>query len=526
MFQKQHPGHLYLIISIFFCLAAGLSALPVFPAPGFVMPRQELISPLVTGLRSSVFPLPSSLFPPPAFSSVFGLPSSVFGLPSSLFLQNPYLYYTMQNHANKGDQAGVRKWLIIFSLVAAGELIFGLPFHLARFFRPTLLEVFHITNAELGDAIAMYGITAVLSYFPSGIIADRFSSRKLMSFSLFATALGGIWLSTIPGQAVLSVLFGYWGVTTILLFWSALIRATREWGGKYAQGRAFGFLDGGRGLIAAGAASLGVLLLSSLLPANMENVSPENRTEAFRGIIWFYTLLTFGGALMVWFLIPDTGAEKLNPKPFRGIKNVLQNSATWLIALVVITAYCGYKGLDFYGLYAMEALDMDEVKAARFVSNASYLRVAGAIGAGFLADRFSAKRVIFFTFALLIPVYLLLSFVIPQHSLAAFILVNVIITFLAVYALRGVYFALLEESEVPKSITGTTVGVVSLLGFTPDVFFNSLAGRVLDASPGITGFHHFFLLLAAFSALGLGTVIILVLQIKKRKNAADNDRNV
>ena len=69
------------------------------------------------------------------------------------------------------------------------------------------------------------------AYFPSGVIADHFSSRKLMSFSLFATGMGGFYFVTIPGQMGLSLLFGYWGITNILLFWAAMIRATREWGG-------------------------------------------------------------------------------------------------------------------------------------------------------------------------------------------------------------------------------------------------------------------------------------------------------
>ena len=111
-----------------------------------------------------------------------------------------------------------KKWTIIFSLILAGEIIFGLPFHIARFFRPTFLEVFQINNVQLGGAVAIYGVTALLSYFPSGVIADRFSARKLMSFSLLATALGGIYLTTIPGQTGLSILFGFWGVTSILLF--------------------------------------------------------------------------------------------------------------------------------------------------------------------------------------------------------------------------------------------------------------------------------------------------------------------
>ena len=44
------------------------------------------------------------------------------------------------------------------------------------------------------------------------------------------------------------------------------MRATRAWGGDTSQGKAFGFLDGGRGLIAAIFASVGVWLFSSALP--------------------------------------------------------------------------------------------------------------------------------------------------------------------------------------------------------------------------------------------------------------------
>jgi len=36
----------------------------------------------------------------------------------------------------------VSRYLYIVTLVIAGEMVFGLPFHVARFFRPTLLEVF------------------------------------------------------------------------------------------------------------------------------------------------------------------------------------------------------------------------------------------------------------------------------------------------------------------------------------------------------------------------------------------------
>ena len=141
--------------------------------------------------------------------------------------------------------------LYISTLVIAGEMVFSLPFHVTRFFRPTFLEVFDVSQTQLGDLFAVYGIAAMLSYFPGGPLADKFSARSLLSMSLFATAFGGLYLATFPGTVQLAVLYGFWGVTTIFLFWGALIRATREWGGHLAQGTAFGILDGGRGLVAA-----------------------------------------------------------------------------------------------------------------------------------------------------------------------------------------------------------------------------------------------------------------------------------
>ncbi|MET1253984.1 MFS transporter [Aliikangiella maris] len=153
-------------------------------------------------------------------------------------------------------------------IIIAGELIFSLPFHIPRFFRPTFLQVFELSNTELGDIFALYGIVAMLSYFPSGILTDRFAPQKLMFYSLVATAAGGVYLATIPPKSSLYFLFAYWGCTSILLFWSAMIKQTWAIAGHHLQGTAFGILDGGRGLVASLAASIAIIILSdALLPA-------------------------------------------------------------------------------------------------------------------------------------------------------------------------------------------------------------------------------------------------------------------
>ena len=141
-----------------------------------------------------------------------------------------------------------QRFLTLFCLILIGELIFALPFHVTRFFRPTVLEVFQFTNFELGAMFSAYGVTAMVAYLPGGAIADRFSPRRLMAFSAFTTALGGVYMVTIPSVMGMTLLYGYWGVTSILLFWAALIRSTRAAGGASEQGQVFGLLDAGRGL--------------------------------------------------------------------------------------------------------------------------------------------------------------------------------------------------------------------------------------------------------------------------------------
>ncbi len=420
------------------------------------------------------------------------------------------------------------RFLIIFALVFAAEANFSLAFHLPRFFRPTVLEVFQFTNTQLGDVFAVYGVAAMISYFLGGVIADRYSARTLMSTSLIATAIGGLVMSRIPDAMGMTLLYGYWGATTILLFWAAMIRATRDLGGEQSQGQAFGILDGGRGLMAAGSASVAVLLLTWLLPTDVALTTDAQRTVGLQTVIYFYSAITLLAALLVWFIIPTPdSAAPLAEKPsfvqsFSGVFEVARKPQVWAQAGIVVCAYCAYKGLDNYSLYAVEVLGFNELEAARLTSNAAYLRIIGAIAAGFIADRFSAAKVIFFSFFLLVLSYWGLARALPGESSMIVIYGNLIVTFLFAYGLRGIYFALLEESNTPKHLTGTTVGLVSVLGFTPDIFFYPIAGRILDSAPGVVGHQYYFMALAGAMFLGLLiTLTLLILNRSERTRPQD-----
>ena len=406
------------------------------------------------------------------------------------------------------------------TLIFAGEIIFGLPFHTARFFRPTLLEAFNFTNTQLGDVFAVYGITAMLAYFPGGMLADRFSARTLLTVSLVATSAGGIYMATYPGALGMALSYGYWGVTTILLFWAALIRATREWGGTTSQGRAFGVLEGGRGIAAALFATLGVAMLAWRFPDAAALVSDDERRAAFRAVIFLYSFAALVTAVFTWLLIPPAKhVGDTSSSLWKGAGAVVKQPLVWAQAAIIICAYCAYKGLDNYSLYAVQVLGMDEVAGAQLSAYGAYIRPIAAITAGILADRWLASKVIGVSFFVLLLSYAMLSFALPDGPGLSVIYANIFVSFFAVFALRGVYYALLEENKTPTYFTGAATGMVSFVGYTPEIFFAPITGRILDANPGVVGHQNYFLFLAGVMLLGL-FIVSWLMRLQKSASLA------
>jgi sugar phosphate permease len=395
----------------------------------------------------------------------------------------------------------------MLALVMAGEAIFGLPFLVARIFRPTLLDVFEITNLQLGTAFSVYGVVAMLAYFPGGALADRFTARTMMTVALLVSALGGIYYATLPSVDGLKLLFGFWGLTTILLFWAAMIRATRVWGGSEDQGKAFGILDGGRGLLAALLASGTVAVFGALLPEDAASATLEQRAEALRQVIWIFTGMTVLAAGVVWLCVPSESEQPAsggdNGLSWSRIQVVLKNPAVWLQGMIVVTAYTGFKGMDDLGLFARDVFAFDDVRAANVSAVAFWVRPFAALAAGLLADKVGGPRTIAACFVLIIlgDGIVALGWLDPTAPWMLFTMVIAISA--AVFGLRGIYFAIFDDAGVPAALTGTAVGLVSVVGYTPDIFMGPINGYLTDTYPGATGHEYFFGVLAGFAVLGL-----------------------
>jgi len=401
---------------------------------------------------------------------------------------------------------------IVLLLILSGEIIFILPFVLARIFRPTFLDVFQINNLELGSCFSIYGIVAFFSYLFGGPLADRFKPKILIALALFLTAIGGVYMSTYPSYFMLQVLFGYWGFTTIFLFWAAMIKATRVWGGSNNQGKAFGFLDGGRGLVAAGMGSVGVLIFSFFIGVDLDAVSLKEKKEAFKYVILFAsTIVACIGFVVLLFLKLKSSAVTENESlkiTWSDFKIVLKIPTVWWLMIIILCAYVAYKTTDIFSLYAKEVMLFDEVESAKIGTLLLYLRPVVGVGVGLLVDRSRSSVFMVASFLAMVVTSLLFAIGVITSGSVILFFISIIALAIVTYALRTLYFAALKEGFIPLAVTGTAVGLISIIGYTPDIFASPLMGYLIDNSPGIKGFQHVFFMLSFFAILGLVASLI------------------
>ncbi len=400
-----------------------------------------------------------------------------------------------------------KKFLILTLLILSGEFIYFLPYVLSRVFRPTFLDVFQLNNFQLGSLFSVYGVVALLSYIYGGVITDRYSPRKLMSSALFLTALGGLVLASYPSYQTLQILYGYWGFTSVFLFWGAMIKATRLWGGDNNQGKAFGFLDGGRGIVAASMGSIGVFVFSIVLTNDIESASVLERQEAFRYVILLSSFMVAFIGLLVLIFLRNSNDKNTNVEmplnTLTNIKGVLKNESIWLLMLIIMCAYVGYKVTDIYSLYASEVMLYDQIEAAEVGALQLYLRPIVCIAIGLLADRTKNMFWIIFGFTFMLIGALIFSFGFIKPDMNLIFFMSLVILAVGTYSIRALYFAVLKEANIAFALTGTAVGIISVVGYSPDIFAGPIMGYLLDKNPGVVGHQYVYFMLVIFSIIGL-----------------------
>jgi MFS family permease len=408
----------------------------------------------------------------------------------------------------------VRRWLLITVLGFSGGIIFLLPFLFETFYTP-LGKALSLNHTELGSLVSIFGFFSMIFYFPGGWLADRVSSRKLIATSLIATGLAGLYFSTFPSYRVSLAIHAFWGVCITLLFWGALIRLTRNSAPSDQQGRAFGTLEFVRG-IAEGLTTTGLLVVFAWLGSTQQALST---------VVVQLSWVTIALGVIAWLVIKDVSRDEFGSSAdhaigWQDVLSVLKMPVIWLIIIVLMAAYCAYWASYAINPYATDVILTTAAVAGAISVARMWLKPVSGFVAGFVADRFGVALSTTVLFAMLIVGFLglaALSGNVPRF--------NVMLGFLAVaaiaiFALRGIYFALLEEGNVPLAVTGTAGGIISAVAFTPDVFMPLLSGALRDAYPGAEGYRYLFLITAGICAAGLIASLTIYFKYVKSKNAS------
>ena len=406
----------------------------------------------------------------------------------------------------------LRRWLIMGVLSFSGGTIFMLPFLQEAFYKP-LAQAFDLTNTQVGSLMSIFGVTAMISYFPGGWLADRVSPRKLITGSLVSTGVGGLYFSTFPSYEISLAIHAFWGVSITFLFWGAMIRVTRNWAPPDEQGRAFGILEGGRGLgeVVPATAFLGVFALLG------------SGDFALSMVVIQYSAVFLLLGVVSWFVLEDNVDREPadDEKPKVGVEEVIQvvkMPIVWLITIVILTGYCAYWGLFRYTPLATDIFALSVTIGATLAVGKMWFKVLAPLVSGFIGDRFGITKSVAWLFVILIANFVFIAFLPGESGYVPIMFASLAVGSIAVYGMRGIYFALLEEGSVPLAVTATAAGVISAFAFTPDIFMPLLGGMLIDNYPGATGYRYFFLATAGICAVGLVATLVIYYKIVKKSS--------
>ena len=151
----------------------------------------------------------------------------------------------------------------------------------------------------------------------------------------------------------------------------------------------------------------------------------------------------------------------------------------------------------------------DQVKSAKVGTFLQFLRPTTGILLGLLVDRFRISFVLMLSFVASIIGGALFASGLIEPSLTILFFISVIVIAIGVYAARALYFAVMQEGKIPIVLTGTAVGLISLVGYTPDIFASATFGYLLDANKGeAIGFQNVFWMFTGFSVVGAITAFV------------------
>ncbi|MDD2047789.1 MFS transporter [Pseudomonas putida] len=389
------------------------------------------------------------------------------------------------------------KWFKFLILILGGGTIYKLANLKDAFYVP-MQTFMGLSHTEIGLLLSANAIIATGLFVVGGLLADRFDTRKLIPLGLLSTGALGLYLATFPPFSSLMVVFCLLAVCADCIYWPALLKAIRGLGNDKEQGRLFGLLEGGRGVVDTLVAfsALGVFIAMGAAEAGL------------KAAIIFYSMIDIAAGVLTWFLLkgnhsaPVVGAKK---NPLSNLMEAIKVPAIWLVSFNVFMVYIVYCGLTYFIPYLKEVYGLPVALVGAYgIINQYMLKILGGPAGGFIADKQfkSPSRYLKWAFLALLPLMVIILMV-PKSPGYIYAGMAATLSFaFIVFSMRGVFWAPMGEVGIAPHITGSAFGIGCLIGYAPGMFAYVGYGAILDHFPGQQGYNYVFMAMMGLAVIG------------------------
>ena len=405
-----------------------------------------------------------------------------------------------------------KKWVSFGTLVLGAGTIYKLGFLKDAFYVP-MQEFMGLSHTQIGTAMSVAGIISTFGFLVSIYLTDRVSKKILIPVSLIGIGLMGIGLSTFPPYWMFLLIYCGLAICADMLYWPTMLKTVRLLGTEEEQGRMFGILEAGRGL------------MDTLVAFGALGIFAAMGSTA----ILFYSIVPLVIGFISYFLLePDeiqtvseTGAAvSKNKAAMEGVIRALKNRNIWLVSFNVFAVYCVYCGLTYFIPFLKDVYALPAVLVGAYgIINQYALKMLGGPIGGYLTDKVfhSATKYLKVVFVITGAMLAIFTFL-PHGSMNVYVgMVMTLSIGACVFSMRAIFFAPMDEVDVPREITGSAMSLGAFIGYLPGAFMYSVYGSILDGNPGISGYRIVFLMMAGFAAAGFFLSSYILSVIKKQK---------